>query len=42
MGKPMAKDERSGSANVLANAKHEIFCQRMVLGDDLTGVFCTT
>ena len=36
MGKPMAKDERSGSANVLTNAKHEIFCQRMVLGDNQT------
>ncbi len=36
MGKPQAKDERSGSANALTNPRHEAFCQRMVLGDNQT------
>ena len=32
----MGKDERSGSANALTNTKHEMFCQRMALGDNQT------
>ena len=32
----MGKDERSGSANALTNPRHEMFCQRMALGDNQT------
>ena len=36
MGKPQGKDERGGSANALTNVKHEMFCQRIALGDNQT------